>query len=51
MAGSTIHPDGDRFIFAGYADGVGVDVGASPLGRLILVQGFEEELRRMVPRG
>ena len=44
--GSGLHPDGDRFILA---QNVGdAEVGASEPDRLILVQNFFEELKRLV---
>lgn len=47
--GAALHPDGDRFIFAVYADMDRPDGGTSAPGRLILVQNFFEELNDPVP--
>jgi Tol biopolymer transport system component len=46
--GSVLHPDGDRFIFAGTAagDAVGEDGDTERPERLILVRNWVEELRR-----
>jgi hypothetical protein len=48
--GSTLSPDGERFILAVYPDAGGPDGDTSATARLILVQNFFEELRRLVPR-
>ena len=47
-AGSVLHPDGDRFIFAQTVGTADAEGGAEP-ERLILVQNFFEELKRLVP--
>ena len=48
--GFALHPDGDRFIFAhDAAAGTASESDDSPPDRLILVQNFFEELRRVVP--
>ena len=49
MAGASMHPDGDRFVFVVNPSGGEVQGDASGAERLILVQGFEEELRRLAP--
>ena len=48
-AGSALHPDGDRFILAQNVSTSGVEDGAPEPSRLILVQNFFEELKRLVP--
>ena len=46
--GSGLHPDGDRFILARNVGTAEAEVGAAAQ-RLILVQNFFEELKRLVP--
>ena len=46
MPGSSLHPDGDSWIFVGSAD---PESRASEPERLILVQNFFEELKSLVP--
>ena len=48
-AGSALHPDGDRFIFAQNVGTSGAEDGAPEPPRLILVQNFFEELKARVP--
>jgi serine/threonine-protein kinase len=48
-APGALHPAGDRFVFAVYADGSSPDASASEPGRLILVQNFFAELKARVP--
>ena len=43
--GATLHPDGDRFIFAVYPDAGGPDDATAATGRLVLVQNFFGELK------
>jgi Tol biopolymer transport system component len=47
MPGSTLSPDGNRFIAVVYPDAVHAGADASEPGRLILVQNFFQELERL----
>ena len=47
--GSGLHPDGDRFILARNVGTTDAEGGAPEPSRLILVQKFFEELKRLVP--
>jgi hypothetical protein len=47
--GSTLHPDGDRFIFALTSGNADAAVEATAPQRIILVKNFFEELKRLVP--
>jgi hypothetical protein len=49
VAGSGLHPDGDRFIFALAGSDPQTGGEATAPQRLILVQNFFEELKRLVP--
>jgi len=50
-SGATLHPRRDRFVFALFPDAAGLDSARAWPRRLIVVENFREELRRLTRPG
>jgi hypothetical protein len=46
---TTVAPDGERFLFAKAVVGTMTEEGRSPFTRIVVVQNWHEELKRLVP--